>query len=141
MEQNGIPLGRFNPPSRLVDAAGTPLEVAAHPVIKGGNTIGNAVVGMSGQVVAGRVTNTLVTTLLASTLPVILAIMIALWLARTITTNVLRLVKAADRISLGELNEPVGLKTNDELNELGESLERMRVSLQESLERLRRRRR
>jgi HAMP domain-containing protein len=141
MEQNGIPLGRFNPPSRLVDAAGTPLEVAAHPVIKGGNTIGNAVVGMSGQVVAGRVTNTLVTTLLASTLPVILAIMIALWLARTITTNVLRLVKAADRISLGELNEPVGLKTNDELNELGEALERMRVSLQESLERLRRRRR
>ncbi len=141
MEQNGIPLGTYNPPSRLVDAAGTPLEVAAHPVIKGGNTIGNTVVGMSSEVISGRVASTLITTLLASTLPVILAILLALWLSRTITNNVLRLVKAADRISLGELNEPVGLKTNDELNELGEALERMRVSLQESLERLRRRRR
>jgi HAMP domain-containing protein len=141
MEKNGIPLGTFNPPSRLVDAAGIPLEVAAHPIIKAGTTIGNTIVGMSGQVVSGRVTSTLTTTLLASTLPVILAIMIALWLARTITTNVLRLVRAADRISLGELNEPVRLRTNDELNELGEALERMRVSLQESLERLRRRRR
>jgi HAMP domain-containing protein len=141
MQANSIPLGTFNPPSRLVDAAGTPLEVVAHQIERDGNTIGTAVVGMSSQAISSRVQSTLITTLLASTLPVLLAIMIAMLLARSITTNVLRLVGAADRISLGQLDQPVALHTNDELNELGEALERMRVSLQESLERLRRRRR
>ncbi len=141
MQANSIPLGTFNPPSRLVDAAGTPLEVVAHQIERDGNTIGTAVVGMSSQAISSRVQGTLITTLVASTLPVLLAILIAMLLARSITTNVLRLVGAADRISLGELDQPVALHTNDELNELGEALERMRVSLQESLERLRRRRR
>ncbi len=141
MQNNSIPLGTYNPPSRLVDAAGTPLEVAAYPITRDANTIGTAVVGMSSQAISSRVQGTLITTLIASTLPVILAVLIAMLLARSITTNVIRLVKAADRISLGQLEEPVGLRTNDELNELGEALERMRVSLQESLERLRRRRR
>jgi HAMP domain-containing protein len=141
MQANSIPLGTFNPPSRLVDAAGTPLEVVAHQIERDGNTIGTAVVGMSSQAISSRVQSTLITTLVASTLPVLLAIMIAMLLARSITTNVLRLVSAADRISLGQLDQPVALHTNDELNELGEALERMRVSLQESLERLRRRRR
>ncbi len=141
MQANSIPLGTFNPPSRLIDAAGTPLEVVAHQIERDGNTIGTAVVGMSSQAISSRVQSTLITTLVASTLPVLLAVLIAMLLARSITTNVLRLVGAADRISLGELDQPVGLRTNDELNELGEALERMRVSLQESLERLRRRRR
>ena len=141
MQNNSIPLGTYNPPSRLVDAAGTPLEVAAYPITRDANTIGTAVVGMSSQAISSRVQGTLITTLIASTLPVILAVLIAMLLARSITTNIIRLVKAADRISLGQLEEPVGLRTNDELNELGEALERMRVSLQESLERLRRRRR
>lgn len=140
LESNNI-MGNYDPPTRLFDAAGTAIEMSAVPIQRNGNTIGTAVVGISSQAVSSRVTSTLITTLLASTLPVILAILIALWLARTITTNVLRLVSAADRISLGELNEPVGLRTNDELNDLGEALERMRISLQESLERLRRRRR
>ena len=141
MRANNFPQGTYNPPSRLTDAAGTPLEVAAHSIQRAGNPIGAGVVMMNGQAVSSRVQATVLTTLLASALPVILAVLIAGFLAQSITRNVIRLVKAADRISLGDLENPVGVRTNDELNDLGEALERMRVSLHESLERLRKRRR
>jgi HAMP domain-containing protein len=140
MQANNFPKGTFNPPSRLTDAAGTPLEVAAYPIQREGVGIGSAIYMMNSQVVSSRVQATVLTTLLASTLPIILAVMIAAFLARNITRNVIRLVKAADHISMGNLENPVDVRTNDELNELGEALERMRVSLHESLERLRKRR-
>jgi HAMP domain-containing protein len=141
MKANNFPAGTFNPPSRLTDAAGSPLEVAAHPVQRAGNTIGTVIYAMSQQAVSSRVQATVLTTLLASALPVVLAVLIAGLLAQSITRNVIRLVRAADRISLGNLDNPVSVRTNDELNDLGEALERMRVSLHESLERLRKRRR
>jgi HAMP domain-containing protein len=50
------------------------------------------------------------------------------------------LLGAADRISRGDLEEPVGLDSNDELGQLARAIERMRVSLQEGMERLRNRR-
>ena len=140
IRKNNLPVGTYNPPARLVDAAGTPLEVAAHPISKNGLTVGTTVIGMSSTAVSNRVQSTVMVTLLASALPVLLAILIAALLARSITRNVLALVKAADLISMGELENPVTVRTNDELNDLGAALERMRVSLQESLNRLRRRR-
>ena len=140
MMTHDFPAGTYNPPSRLTDAAGTPLEVAAYPIQREGNAIGTSVVMMNSQAVSSRVQATVLTTLLASALPIILAVLIAAFLARNITRNVIRLVKAADHISMGNLENPVDVRTNDELNELGEALERMRVSLHESLERLRKRR-
>ena len=140
MMTHDFPAGTYNPPSRLTDAAGTPLEVAAYPIQRDGNAIGTSVVMMNSQAVSSRVQATVLTTLLASALPIILAVLIAAFLARNITRNVIRLVKAADHISMGNLENPVDVRTNDELNELGEALERMRVSLHESLERLRKRR-
>jgi HAMP domain-containing protein len=140
MMTHNFPAGTYNPPSRLTDAAGTPLEVAAYPIQRDGNAIGTSVVMMNSQAVSSRVQSTVLVTLLASALPIILAVLIAAFLARNITRNVIRLVKAADHISMGNLENPVDVRTNDELNELGEALERMRVSLHESLERLRKRR-
>jgi HAMP domain-containing protein len=140
MMTHDFPKGTYNPPSRLTDAAGTPLEVAAYPIQRDGNAIGTSVVMMNSQAVSSRVQSTVLVTLLASALPIILAVLIAAFLARNITRNVIRLVKAADHISMGNLENPVDVRTNDELNELGEALERMRVSLHESLERLRKRR-
>ena len=141
METHQIPLGDYNPPSRLVSNSGAPIEIAGAAISHDGETIGATVVGISSENVSRRVQGTVLTTLAASTLPVILAIALAGLLASSITRNILSLVHSADRISLGDLEAPVVLKTNDELSDLGQALERMRVSLQESLERLRRRRR
>jgi HAMP domain-containing protein len=65
---------------------------------------------------------------------------LALLFARSISSAIIRLTEAADTISLGEFDVPVQRKSNDELGDLAEALERMRISLRSALERLRRRR-
>lgn len=82
----------------------------------------------------------LMQTLIIGLVPILLAILIAILLSRAVTNTISQLVEAADRISRGELDESVDIRSNDELGELARSIERMRVSLQEAMERLRRRR-
>jgi HAMP domain-containing protein len=65
---------------------------------------------------------------------------LALIFSSSISKSIIRLTEAADTISLGELDIPVEQKSNDELGDLAEALERMRLSLRSALERLRRRR-
>lgn len=68
------------------------------------------------------------------------ATMLSLIFSRNISNAIIRLTTAADTISLGEFDVPVERKSNDELGDLAESLDRMRISLRSALERLRRRR-
>jgi HAMP domain-containing protein len=56
-----------------------------------------------------------------------------------VARDVVRLRDEARRVSMGELTTPVASNRDDELGELAGSLERMRLSLQEGLERLRQR--
>lgn len=140
-EQQGIAMGPVDLPSRLIDLAGTRIEVASHAVQRGDQVLGAVVIGIADEVVAARVTTLLLNTLALSLLPMLLAIVVAVALARSQTRNVLSLTKAAERMSRGDLESSVPIATNDELGELSRALERMRISLQESLERLRRPRR
>ncbi len=67
----------------------------------------------------------------------------ALWAALAtggVSRDVQLLRDEAKRVAMGELSEPVELQRKDELGDLAQSLDRMRISLQESLERLRKRR-
>ncbi len=73
-------------------------------------------------------------------LTLISATVLALIFSRSISNAIIRLTTAADTISLGEFDVPVERKSNDELGDLAESLDRMRISLRSALERLRRRR-
>jgi len=54
--------------------------------------------------------------------------------------DVIRLRDEARRVAMGDLTAPVGSNRDDELGEIAGSLERLRLSLQEGMERLRRRR-
>ena len=58
------------------------------------------------------------------------------WLvvSRPLIRNLNTLEKAADRISMGDVDEPVGVEGNDEVGRLGKSFERMRTSLQTLME-------
>ena len=49
------------------------------------------------------------------------------------------LTETADAISLGDLSKTVIVNTNDEIGELAQSIERMRLSLQKAMARLRKR--
>ncbi len=66
----------------------------------------------------------------------ILGVVLAWWLVRSVTRPVRRLVEVTDNISMGELDVPIEVSSRDEIGELQESIERMRVSLKTALERL-----
>lgn len=63
-----------------------------------------------------------------------------LLVARGVARPVLELSRAADQISLGDLDAKVGVRSRDEIGTLAESIERMRTSLKAAIERLRTRR-
>lgn len=70
----------------------------------------------------------------------IVAIGLGILLSRTITRPLTQLTQVADRISLGELDAKVEVRSKDEIGELAESIGRMQASLQAAIERLRIRR-
>ena len=57
-----------------------------------------------------------------------------------ITGDVTRLRDDAENIAMGDLSSPVRVRRDDELGDVAASVDRLRVSLQEALERLRKRR-
>jgi len=112
----------------------------AAPVMSAGHAIGAVVVGVQPVSASAPVGNAFLTTLLVGLVPLLIAILVAMALTRGLRSQVSYLLGAADRISRGDLEEPVGLDSNDELGQLARAIERMRVSLQEGMERLRNRR-
>jgi HAMP domain-containing protein len=76
--------------------------------------------------------------LLAST--VVLVTLIAYLSARAIVTPVRKLTDAAERMSLGELNVIIDVKSKDEIGLLAQAIGRMQTSLRLAMNRLRRKR-
>ncbi len=68
-----------------------------------------------------------------------LAIFVAFYFSQRLTQPIILLTEASNRISLGELDEAIAVGGSDEIGQLAESLERMRISLKSAIERLRRR--
>lgn len=62
----------------------------------------------------------------------------AFFISRGITRSSSELSKAADAISRGDLDVPIQINTGDEMEDLADSIERMRNSLRAAIERLRR---
>jgi len=67
-------------------------------------------------------------------------ILIAFLAGRSIVRPIRRLTEAADRISVGELDVEIEVRSKDEIGALGDAIARMQDSIRLSLERLRRRR-
>lgn len=65
---------------------------------------------------------------------------LAVGITRSVTVPVGQLVKAADRISMGKLDAAMEVHSRDEIGELADSMERMRVSLKAAIERLKKQR-
>jgi len=69
---------------------------------------------------------------------IIIALISAFVISRGITRSTSHLSEAADSISRGDLDVPIEVNTGDEMEDLAESIERMRTSLKAAIERLRR---
>jgi HAMP domain-containing protein len=75
----------------------------------------------------------------AGILALVVAVLSAYVISRGITRAARDLAAAAESISRGDLDVPIEVKTGDEMEDLAESIERMRASLKAAIERLRRR--
>ncbi len=71
---------------------------------------------------------------------ILIALLLSIVVARTITKPIGRLATVADRMSLGELDMDIDVTGRNEVGQLAESLRRMQASLRSAIERLRVRR-
>jgi methyl-accepting chemotaxis protein len=71
---------------------------------------------------------------------VLLVLAIAWFSARAIVTPIMKLTDAAERMSLGELNVKIDIKSRDEIGLLAQAIGRMQTSLRLAMNRLRRKR-
>ena len=84
--------------------------------------------------------DTLLILLAAGLIAMLIGVSLAARAARRIVEPIERLVRSADAISLGNLGQSVRPESNDEVGDLAQALERMRLSLDAAMERLRKRR-
>lgn len=75
------------------------------------------------------ITNLRNITLIVSGIIAIIAIIIGLFFSRSITKPITKLKESADKISKGNLGEPIEVRSKDEIGELAESFDNMRYSL------------
>ena len=106
----------------------------------GGTPLYSIVVGVPGDAAFAQLRNTLLLILGVALLAFIVAALLAARTARLVVQPIERLVLAADAISMGDLDRPVTVERNDEIGDLAQALERMRLSLEAAMGRLRRRR-
>jgi HAMP domain-containing protein len=70
----------------------------------------------------------------------IVLIVVIYFYSRSVIHPILYLAEVADKISMGELDTPIRIKTKGEVSVLAESIERMQVSIKTAIERLQKRR-
>ncbi len=85
-----------------------------------------------------RQTQTFLLFIIGGTL-VLIGLLVSLY-GHMVTQRIQYLTEAAERISVGELDMEIDIRSNDEIGDLGEAISRMQDSIRLSLERLRRRR-
>ncbi|MEJ2478464.1 MAG: HAMP domain-containing protein [Desulfobacterales bacterium] len=88
------------------------------------------------QSLAGRIKTT-IAIILSSTL-LIIGATVSIFACR-LTTRVRSLTDAADRISIGDLEVDIPIRSKDEFGKLAEAISRMQDSIRLSIERLKRR--
>ncbi|THF87934.1 HAMP domain-containing protein [Deinococcus sp. KSM4-11] len=106
-----------------------------------GELIHRVTVGLKNDVFSANLRNTILLVIVTSLFSLAIASYLANRAARAIVQPIEQLVKSADAISMGDLSRSVSLERNDEIGDLSQALERMRLSLESALERLRRRKR
>lgn len=105
----------------------------------GAQTVGRIGVAIKEDWFTAIVRRVQLTVGIVSLVALALAIAGAVLAAQRLTRPIEELTEAANRISLGELDVPIAVSTGDEIGTLGESLDRMRISLKQAIERLRKR--
>ena len=100
--------------------------------------LGTARVGLWVETIDEETRSTLITIIALIAACMFFGIVLSILLASKTIRPILDLTAVADDISRGQLDTSVTIRTNDEIGELGRSLERMRASLRAAMIRLNR---
>ena len=92
------------------------------------------------QRIMNRAERTRIVFMIVMGVSLIVVILITSLYAGTIVKPIVHLTEVADRISLGDLDTKIEIRSSDEVGMLAESFERMQESLRAAIERLRRKR-
>jgi len=92
------------------------------------------------QRIVNRAERTRIVFLIVMGVSLIVVILVTSMYSRTIVRPIIYLTQVADRISLGDLDTKIEIKSSDEVGMLAESFDRMQESLRAAIERLRRKR-
>ena len=103
-----------------------------------GDTGGEAHVGLFTEDVEKAVQKSFIPLLVFLGVIAVLGGISHLLVARTISVPIRALTRAAEKISLGEIDLPINVKGGGEIGDLAASLERMRFSIKAAMNRLRR---
>jgi HAMP domain-containing protein len=123
----------------LVQIGGSQYVAAVSPVKdSSGKRIGSVFVGLEGSIVWKELWNVLTPILVVMGLALGLAAAFATGLSARLLRPIFAATDQANRISLGDLDRQIEPTSNDEIGDLLQSLERMRVSLKSMVSRLRR---
>lgn len=115
------------------------LILSAEPLEHGSAIVGSVVTGYSYEPMLLQAVRSFGRTALFSLIPLLFAFLLGYLTVRRHTKGLFELISRADAVSKGHLDERIDVQTNDELKTLSVSLERLRVSTQASLDRLRNR--
>jgi methyl-accepting chemotaxis protein len=113
---------------------GRPVQETRVPILEG--QAGAAYVGIWRDAAEAEIRNLLLPMVGLIALAIVAGIIASLLLARRITRPILGLAVVADKISKGDLDVPIEMDSNDEMDELARSLERMRNSLKVAMARV-----
>jgi methyl-accepting chemotaxis protein len=122
--------------SRVTRVRGKSVYETRSPLLDG--QLGIARVGLWAETVQNDVRSTLLPIIGLIAVCLALGVFLSIMLATKTIRPILDLKAVADDISRGRLDTAVSIQSNDEVGELGRSLERMRASLKAAMTRLNR---
>jgi HAMP domain-containing protein len=98
--------------------------------------VGVVYVGIWGDSIEGEIQRALLPLIGLIAIALAASVVFSVLVTQGIVGRVLRLKEIADKVSLGDLETPVRIESNDEIGDLARSLERMRSSLKAAMARL-----
>jgi nitrogen fixation/metabolism regulation signal transduction histidine kinase len=119
---------------RTLTLQGRPVYETQVPLLEG--QLGAVHVGIWGDAVEEEIQRALLPLIGAVGIVFVLGMLVAALLARGISRPILRLTEIANNMSKGDLDTAVGIHARAEIQELADSLERMRASLRAAMLRL-----
>ncbi len=118
------------------DASGETEYFVAYPIE---NNLGSVHLALDARTIGEPAARSINITLIVLAITLALVSAIASYFANTISRRMLNLANLADKVSMGDLEQAITASSKDEIGDLAQALERMRISLRAAVTRISRR--